>query len=248
MSSTADIHNPAIDNLIQSSNSKLEWIPNTEITNTIKQRRDYYFCHQTTYSALRRKKGSDNELFQRIILLSLGNDETCTPTFVSEVARVYSLPTSAYKTNNDDFKRYSTLLENRKKLIKGFVKHDGNYCMVANAKFGHYYDQYGFCPMCGILRCSPVWCICGHKKLSDGWTSNNTQLDDFIKKSQMQTNSANEAYLEWIPYDFIKDATLNCIPVELIHLRRNYVIQSFDFARVIFNCAYVISMYDLLLT
>ena len=50
-----------------------------------------------------------------------------------------------------------------------------------------------------------MWCICGHKQLSDGWTSNNNQLDEFIKKSQLQTNSANDAYLEWIPFDCISD-------------------------------------------
>ena len=48
-----------------------------------------------------------------------------------------------------------------------------------------------------------MWCICGHKQLSDGWTSNNKQLDEFIKKTQLQTNSANHAYLEWIPFDCI---------------------------------------------
>ena len=48
-----------------------------------------------------------------------------------------------------------------------------------------------------------MWCICGHKQISDGWTSNNRQLDEFIKKTQLQTNSANDAYLEWIPYDCI---------------------------------------------
>src|SRR6185503_3372240 len=36
-------------------------------------------------------------------------------------------------------------------------------------------------------------------------TSNNKQLDDIIKKSQLQTNSPNHAYLEWIPYDYIRD-------------------------------------------
>jgi hypothetical protein len=46
-----------------------------------------------------------------------------------------------------------------------------------------------------------VWCICGHKELSNVWTSNNKKLDEFIKKSQIQTNSANDAYLEWIPFD-----------------------------------------------
>src|SRR5207244_6326454 len=54
---------------------------------------------------------------------------------------------------------------------------------------------------CGILRCSPVWCICDHKELSQGWTSNNKKLDEFITKTQRQTNSPNEAYLEWIPFD-----------------------------------------------
>ena len=50
-----------------------------------------------------------------------------------------------------------------------------------------------------------MWCICGHKEVFDGWTSNNKQLDEFIKKSQLQTNSANDAYLEWIPFDCIID-------------------------------------------
>src|SRR5436189_1629618 len=75
--------------------------------------------------------------------------------------------------------------------------------MVAYRRFYHYYSRYGFCTACGILRCSPVWCICGHKQLSDEWTSNNKRLDDFIKKSQLQTNSPNHAYLEWIPFDCI---------------------------------------------
>ena len=75
--------------------------------------------------------------------------------------------------------------------------------MVARRHFYHYYSRYRFCSACGILRCSPVWCICGHKELSNGWTSNNKRLDEFIKKSQIQTNSANDAYLEWILFDCI---------------------------------------------
>ena len=55
-----------------------------------------------------------------------------------------------------------------------------------------------------------MWCICGHKQLSDRWTSNNKRLDEFIKKSQFQTNSANDAYLEWIPYDCIGVKTYGC--------------------------------------
>ena len=77
--------------------------------------------------------------------------------------------------------------------------------MVADRRFYHCYSRYGFCAACGILRCSPMWCICGHKQLSDGWTSNNKQLDELVEKSQLQTNSPNDAYLEWIPFDCVDD-------------------------------------------
>ena len=84
-------------------------------------------------------------------------------------------------------------------MIKGFTMYNDNYYMVAKRRFYYCYFRYGFCTACQILRCSPVWCICGNKQLSNGWTSNNKKLDDFIKKSQLQTNSPNHAYLEWIP-------------------------------------------------
>ena len=75
--------------------------------------------------------------------------------------------------------------------------------MVAKKRFHHCYSRYKFCSVCGILRCSPTWCICGHKELSQGWTSNNKRLDEFITKTQRQTNSPNEAYLEWIPFNHL---------------------------------------------
>src|SRR6185312_12191201 len=94
------------------------------------------------------------------------------------------------------------------------------------------YTLYGFCSECGLLRCSPVWCICGHKELSDKWTSNNKKLDEFIIKSQKQTKSANEAYLEWMPSDYIRigqfirsksrlwelpaaNVNIKCLPLEI---------------------------------
>src|SRR6185312_502683 len=134
-----------------------------------------------------------------IMLLCLGNSGEYTQTLVSEFARIYSLPTHKYNNDVNQFRRYKIWLNRRNNLIDGFTKYDNNYYMVANELFYHCYSRYGFCSACGILRCSPVWCICGHKQLSDGWTSNNKQLDEFIKKSQLQTNSANDAYLEWIP-------------------------------------------------
>ena len=90
--------------------------------------------------------------------------------------------------------------------------------MVAKRLFYHCYSLYGFCSACGILRCSPVWCICGHKELSNGWTSNNKRLDEFIKESQLQTTSPNDAYLEWIPVDCINVDLPTCELVKFIPL------------------------------
>src|SRR6185312_15090625 len=147
-----------------------------------------------------------------VMLLCLGNDEICTPTFVSEFARIYSLPTHKYNNDVNQFRRYSVWLEMRNKQIHGFTEYDGSYYMVAGELFYYYYSGYGFCSACGILRCSPVWCICGHKQSSDGWTSNNNQLDEFIKKSQLQTTSANQAYLEWISFNCITYGYLFSLP------------------------------------
>src|SRR6185312_13165918 len=46
---------------------------------------------------------------------------------------------------------------------------------------------------------------CASVDINNCPTSNNKQLDESIKKSQLQTNSANQPYLEWIPLDCIGD-------------------------------------------
>src|SRR6185312_165055 len=154
-----DIHNPAIENLIQSSleSRSVVWIPCSEITDIKPTPID------AIHYAIRKKT-------LEIMLLCLGNDEICTPTLVSEFARIYSLPTHKYNNDVRHFRRYAKLLRERNKLIKGFTEYDNNYYMVADKRFYNCYYQYGFCSACGILRCSPVWCVCGYKELSDGWT------------------------------------------------------------------------------
>src|SRR6185436_17346264 len=81
-----------IDNLIQSSLSpesthKLEWIPCSQITNIEPAQMD------NVYHALRKETLSNRDEKTAIMLLCLGNEEECTPTLVSEFARIYSLPT-----------------------------------------------------------------------------------------------------------------------------------------------------------
>src|SRR6185312_16518025 len=92
-----DIHNPAIENLIQSSESQsVVWIPCSEITDIQSTLID------AVHYAIRKK--AFNEML--VMLISLGNDEICTPTFVSEFARIYSLPTHKYNNDVNHFRRY----------------------------------------------------------------------------------------------------------------------------------------------
>src|SRR6185312_4431107 len=161
MSLVEDVQNAAIDSLI--ATSRKEWIPYSEIT-------DVKPSHiENVYYATRKKTYYGDE----IMLLLLGSSEECTPTLVGEFARVYAPKYNKYDNN---FRRYKRWLIYRNLWIKGFTKYDGSYYMVADKRFYDFYSRYGFCSACGILRCSPVWCICGHKQLSDGWTSNNKQL------------------------------------------------------------------------
>src|SRR5436190_15738397 len=106
------VNNPAIDSLVQSSLEneneylRLEWIYE-EITDIEPTQIDNVYCASYDY---------DDDDDDEIILLLLGSSEECTPTLVSEFARIYSLPTHKYK-NVSQFRRYSVWLKERNKLI-----------------------------------------------------------------------------------------------------------------------------------
>src|SRR5437016_8269927 len=131
-------NNLAIDNLVQLSLEnenkylRLEWIScNIE---PIKSGNVYY------------ANCGAEEL--TVMLSLLGNGEECTPTLVSEFARIHSLPTHKYNNDISQFKRYSEWLSHRNKFIKGFTKYDGSYYMVTHPLFYHFYSLYGFCSAC----------------------------------------------------------------------------------------------------
>src|SRR5438132_12478160 len=121
------VNNSAIDNFIQPSlesenkNFRLEWIP-WEFTDIKPTQIDnvYYDSHKVTLH-----NGEVKEI--TTMLLSLGNNEICTPTLVSELARIYSLPTYKYNDDISQFRRYSVWLRRRNYSIKGFTKDDDNY-------------------------------------------------------------------------------------------------------------------------
>jgi hypothetical protein len=178
---------------------RLGWIPCSDIITSIEPSQ-YTVINRPTYNAICERPWGQ----KKSILLLLGNHEKIGFACMSEFFRVLSLPTHEYldPPNKKQFRRYSDWLLERNS-IDGFTKYEDNYYLVATRRLQYDCSRYGFCSACGILRCSPVWCICGHKEVSNTWTSNNKSLDEFIKKTQLQTNSANDAYLEWIPFDCI---------------------------------------------
>jgi len=190
MSLAPEVTNPAIDNLVQSSleseyeSLRLKWIPYEEIAHIEPTQVD------NVYNATCKYTLDDDEVVESMImLLCLGNSGECTQTLVSEFARIYSLPTHKYNNTVSQYRRYSRWLNARNELIKGFTEYDNNYYMVADGRFYRCYSRYGFCAACEILRCSPVWCICGHKELSDdgrATTSNSTTLSRRLNCKQAQ--------------------------------------------------------------
>ena len=143
------------------------------------------------------------------LIILLENGDECPQEFVNNFAKQFSIPTHKYENlpNANRFRRYQTWLNNRNRLIYGFTVYKDNYYMITDKNFDLCIDLYGWCSKCKILRCSPVWCICGHKEWSNGWTSENESIDKFIKETQIQTKSANEAYLEWIPFTRLDDSS-----------------------------------------
>ena len=117
------VKNPVIDNLVQSSLEsenkylRLEWIPYEEITSIKPTHID-----DVHYAIYKRTLDEGGVKETSIILLLLGNGEICTPTFVSEFARIYSLPTHKYNNDITQFRGYPKWLESRNKLIKGFTE------------------------------------------------------------------------------------------------------------------------------
>ena len=126
----------AIDKLIESSklvNSggpadrryHLEWIPyselrHTEIFQSFDNQTIYYGTHEKAYN------------IEHVMLLFLGNNDTCTQAFIDELARIYSIPSPRHNDTNtpniNEFKRYSIWLDSRNRMIEGFTSdNDDNY-------------------------------------------------------------------------------------------------------------------------
>ncbi|GBC06425.1 hypothetical protein RclHR1_06820004 [Rhizophagus clarus] len=70
---------------------------------------------------------------------------------------------------------------------------------------------YGLCEKCREPRTGILWCQSCYtsifKRNFDNWTSGNDNIDEFIKKTQLNSNNICEL-LEWIPFEKFRDLHL----------------------------------------
>ncbi|RIB03764.1 hypothetical protein C2G38_746391 [Gigaspora rosea] len=70
------------------------------------------------------------------------------------------------------------------------------------------FSGYGKCSNCNEYNTFPVWCqTCDPKETTQGWTSGDKALYDFIKNHQLETIAYDEV-IEWIPFDKLKNMKL----------------------------------------
>src|SRR5947209_20228965 len=80
-----------------------------------------------------------------------------------------------------------------------------------NIDYDEYSDKrekiYGRCLTCNRYNTAYSWCqSCDSQILTQGWTSGNKTIDKLIKSTQLKaTEYDNLYYLQWIPYDELKD-------------------------------------------
>ena len=74
------------------------------------------------------------------------------------------------------------------------------------------YEKYGECPTCNKYNTNWTWCqSCNPKLLTEGWTSGNETLDEFIKITQIKsTNYHYSNHLQWIPYNDLTNIEKMC--------------------------------------
>ena len=64
-------------------------------------------------------------------------------------------------------------------------------------------EYFGECPICNKYNTDYSWCqSCDPKLLTEGWTSGNETLDEFIKSTQLKATTYHYSnHLQWIPYN-----------------------------------------------
>jgi hypothetical protein len=94
-----------------------------------------------------------------------------------------------------DFK-YWRLTEEQESLIDKLIKDE---------ELKEHYKKHGLCKNCDHLNINFELCnYCSFKPNFKNWTSGNHDVDEFIRKAQLNAKN-NHQVIEWIEYDNFKD-------------------------------------------
>ena len=131
----------------------LRWISYSELTDikSIEHSTGNQPTYYATYEQAKKRNYHDTR-YKLVEMLLLGTRDGCTYEFITEFARIHSLPTHKYNKppNINQFRRYSKWLKRRNKLIKGFTSHNDKYYLVAKRHFHNFYSRYRFCSACMV--------------------------------------------------------------------------------------------------
>ena len=77
-----------------------------------------------------------------------------------------------------------------------------NEYMIVFDQFSSKRDEYyGKCTSCNRNNTSPAWCqTCDPQKITQGWTSENKDVDNCIHEFQLKAASYEDV-IEWIPFN-----------------------------------------------
>src|SRR6185437_12393813 len=87
-------------------------------------------------------------------------------------------------------------------------------------------SRKGKCAHCNRYNTSPAWCqTCDPQRTTQGWTSGNKNIDDYIKEFQHKTTEY-ENVIEWIPFNRL----------DIIQKNGEVLAIWLDGIRIIFGC------------
>ncbi|CAG8555762.1 16716_t:CDS:10, partial [Acaulospora morrowiae] len=81
----------------------------------------------------------------------------------------------------------------------------GEYMIVFDDFYFMRYEIFGECAQCKRYNTSEAWCLsCDPFKVTQGWTSENNDIDDYIKECQLKAIKYEDA-IEWIPFNRLSE-------------------------------------------
>ncbi|RIB30421.1 kinase-like domain-containing protein [Gigaspora rosea] len=101
------------------------------------------------------------------------------------------------------FEKHMQSYDNHELKIYGITRNSAinSYFVVIDKFYSNRNSCYGSCPDCKKYNNSDVWCLtCDTQKMTQGWSSENKDIDDCIKEFQIKATKYTDV-IEWVPFN-----------------------------------------------